>query len=76
MFLSERAIGLRMDNYDKEWNMNNFVFEKEKKREIDNIDYDKLKFEKKNNNKFIEFIAITPGVIRFNTKFSLKLEKN
>lgn len=51
-------------NYDKEWNMNNFVFEKEKKREIDNIDYDKLKFEKKNNNKFIEFIAITPGVIR------------
>ena len=71
--------------FDKERKntMNNFVYEKEKKYDdVDHGDNDKLKNENKNENKFIEFIAINPGVIKSeyqvfpNAKEELKYELN
>ena len=51
-------------NRERKSTLNNFVFEKEKKNEIEHVDNDKLKNENQNDNKFIEFIAINPGVIK------------
>ena len=49
---------------ERQKTLNNFVYEKDKKNIVDHADLDKLKYEGKNDNKFIEFIAINPGVIK------------
>ena len=54
---------------ERQKTLNNFVYEKDKDKNIkssipEHVDIDKLKYEVKNDNKFIEFIAINPGVIR------------
>ena len=67
--------------------MNNFVYEKEKKYDgFEHGDNDKLKNENKNDNKFIEFIAINPNIIKTEYqvvpkakeefKYELKLKKD
>ena len=75
--------------FDKDNNkgMNNFIYDKDKKLEgAEQKDFEKIKFENKNNNKFIEFIAISPAVIhseyqvapsaKDDLKFGLDLKKD
>ena len=67
--------------------MNNFVYEKDKKIPgYEQMDVDKMKVENRNHNRFIEFIAISPGVIhseyqvsqnaKEDLKFGLDLKKD
>ena len=56
-----QARELFLDNNNNN-NANNFIYDKE--RENAQGEYDKLKPEKNNINKFIEFIEINPGVIK------------
>ena len=49
---------------DNNANLNNFIYDKEKQQDGDHGDFDKLRYENNGVNKFIEFIAINPAVIK------------
>ena len=58
-----KAKEIFFENSDNEY-LNNFVYDKEKQQDSDHGDLDKIKSENNDINKFIEFIAINPGVIK------------